>query len=165
VEVLAWYPSGTAAASSAGPHAPYLRESIAEARAFGSLIGAPGVFDDLASVTTHAVIDAPVAPGSSLLLVLVFSHGYTGLASAYTALLEDLVRRANAVGRHTRLVLDRLPSRPRATTAGRLAARIDMARLGVFGHSMGGVTAGQFCLQDPRCRAALNLDGIPQYGA
>ena len=32
------------------------------------------------------------------------------------------------------------------------------------GHSMGGVTSGQFCLEDRRCRAGLNLDGIPQYG-
>jgi hypothetical protein len=29
---------------------------------------------------------------------------------------------------------------------------------------MGGVTAGQFCVDDERCRAALNLDGIPQFG-
>jgi hypothetical protein len=29
---------------------------------------------------------------------------------------------------------------------------------------MGGVTAGQFCAEDRRCRAGLNLDGIPQYG-
>ena len=29
---------------------------------------------------------------------------------------------------------------------------------------MGGVTAGQFCSEDRRCRAGLNLDGIPQYG-
>ena len=39
-----------------------------------------------------------------------------------------------------------------------------MNRVGVFGHSMGGVTAGQFCVEDRRCRAGLNLDGIPQYG-
>ena len=30
---------------------------------------------------------------------------------------------------------------------------------------MGGVTAGEFCLGEKRCRAALNLDGIPQYGS
>ena len=29
---------------------------------------------------------------------------------------------------------------------------------------MGGVTSAQFCLEDARCRAGLNLDGIPQYG-
>jgi predicted dienelactone hydrolase len=29
---------------------------------------------------------------------------------------------------------------------------------------MGGVTAGQFCVDDARCAAGLNLDGIPQSG-
>jgi predicted dienelactone hydrolase len=61
----------------------------------------------------------------------------------------------------TKLVLDRLP---KDGAAGRLAARLDLSRLGVAGHSMGGVTAGQFCVEDRRCRAGLNLDGIPQYG-
>jgi hypothetical protein len=40
-----------------------------------------------------------------------------------------------------------------------------MSRVGAFGHSMGGVTAADFCARDRRCRAALNLDGIPQYGS
>ena len=64
----------------------------------------------------------------------------------------------------TSLVLDRLSSLPSASAAGKLAARLDLTRIGVFGHSMGGVTAGQFCVQDRRCRAGLNLDGIPQSG-
>jgi hypothetical protein len=29
---------------------------------------------------------------------------------------------------------------------------------------MGGVTAAQVCIEDSRCKAGLNLDGIPQYG-
>ena len=61
----------------------------------------------------------------------------------------------------TRLVLDRLP---KDGAAGRLAAKLDLSRLGVAGHSMGGVTAAQFCVEDRRCKAGLNLDGIPQYG-
>lgn len=61
----------------------------------------------------------------------------------------------------TRLVLDRLP---KDAAGGRLAARLDLSRLGVAGHSMGGVAAGQFCVEDRRCEAGLNLDGIPQYG-
>jgi predicted dienelactone hydrolase len=65
----------------------------------------------------------------------------------------------------TRLVLDRLAKVPADTAGGRLAARLDLEKIGAFGHSMGGVTAGEFCLQDKRCRAALNLDGIPQYGS
>jgi predicted dienelactone hydrolase len=64
----------------------------------------------------------------------------------------------------TKLVLDRLSIVPPTSPAGQLAARLDIDRVGVFGHSMGGVTAGQFCLEDRRCLAGLNLDGIPQYG-
>ena len=30
---------------------------------------------------------------------------------------------------------------------------------------MGGVASGQFCVEDRRCKAGLNLDGIPQYGS
>src|SRR3954454_6972772 len=63
-----------------------------------------------------------------------------------------------------KLVLDRLPSLPSTSPGGRLAARLDLSRVGVFGHSMGGVTAGQFGSEDRRCKAGLNLDGIPQYG-
>jgi sugar lactone lactonase YvrE len=64
----------------------------------------------------------------------------------------------------TRLVLDRLSSLPADIAAGQLARRLDMARIGVGGHSMGGVVAGEFCVADGRCRAGLNLDGIPQFG-
>jgi predicted dienelactone hydrolase len=46
-----------------------------------------------------------------------------------------------------------------------LSPRLDTTRFGVFGHSMGGVTAGEFCLDEQRCAAALNLDAIPQYGS
>jgi predicted dienelactone hydrolase len=64
----------------------------------------------------------------------------------------------------TAFVLDRLSTLPPRSVAGRLIARLDTERIGVFGHSMGGVTAGQFCVEDQRCVAGLNLDGIPQYG-
>jgi predicted dienelactone hydrolase len=64
----------------------------------------------------------------------------------------------------TMLVLDRLPSLASGPAA-RLAARLDLARVGAFGHSMGGVVSADFCARDRRCRAGLNLDGIPQYGS
>src|SRR6185295_15007204 len=66
----------------------------------------------------------------------------------------------------TALVVSALarPSKRSSTGAGLLAGRFDLTRLGALGHSMGGVTAAQFCSEDRRCRAALNLDGIPQYG-
>jgi dienelactone hydrolase len=242
VEVLAWYPS---AAPRRGELAPYLREGLPEVRTFASLFGAADtIFNALEGVQTHAELDAAPAGTGRRFPVLLFAHGYTGIPSAYTALLEDLASHGYAVlsvvhpyeataatladgrvvtmldnagnprppilevfgewgredetmaavtratdeaeqlrllrgylsGLHktdlalrrwvddTKLVLDRLSSVAPKSPAGRLVARLDLSRLGVLGHSMGGVTAGQFCVEDRRCRAGLNLDGIPQYG-
>jgi dienelactone hydrolase len=243
VEVIAWYPA--AGGRSRTAPAPYLREGLAEVRTFATLFRVPDTsFDALAAVRTHAALDAAPASSPRRFPVLVFSVGYTGIASYATALLEDLASHGYAVlnvvhpyevtaatladGRvvsllddagaprrairdvfgewgaeddtmaavtradaedeqirltrqylntlthtgaalrrwvdDTRLVLDRLPTLPATDRAGQLAARLDLRRLGVLGHSMGGVTAAQFCVEDGRCRAGLNLDGIPQYG-
>jgi pimeloyl-ACP methyl ester carboxylesterase len=62
-----------------------------------------------------------------------------------------------------RAVVDLWPG-TKGSVAASLRTRVDRSRFGVFGHSMGGVTSGEFCLRDARCRAVLNLDGIPQYG-
>jgi dienelactone hydrolase len=45
------------------------------------------------------------------------------------------------------------------------AQRLDLTRLAAVGHSMGGVASVAFCARDARCRATINLDGTPQYGA
>ena len=37
--------------------------------------------------------------------------------------------------------------------------RLDLTRLGVFGHSLGGAAAAQVCHLDARCKAGINLDG------
>jgi predicted dienelactone hydrolase len=87
------------------------------------------------------------------------------LVRTYLAGLEQTTASLRRWVDDTRLVVDRLASLPPGSAAGRLAARVDERRLGVFGHSMGGVTAAQFCVDDRRCVAGLNLDGIPQYGS
>ena len=43
------------------------------------------------------------------------------------------------------------------------AGNLDTARIGVFGQSFGGATAFQVCAIDPRCKAAINIDGT-QWG-
>jgi len=48
-----------------------------------------------------------------------------------------------------------------ADPTGRFTGRFDFQRLGAFGHSFGGAQALQFCHEDSRCRAAIDLDGIP----
>lgn len=59
-------------------------------------------------------------------------------------------------------VLDRLASLGAAGAPGSFAGRLDMTRVGVFGHSFGGATAAQFCHQDSRCKAGIDIDGAPQ---
>jgi predicted dienelactone hydrolase len=41
--------------------------------------------------------------------------------------------------------------------------KFNLNSVGVFGHSFGGATAAQFCLNDPRCKAGVDMDGAP-YG-
>jgi pimeloyl-ACP methyl ester carboxylesterase len=44
------------------------------------------------------------------------------------------------------------------------SGRLDLHHIGAFGHSQGGATAWHLCSIDPRCKAALNLDG-PALGS
>jgi dienelactone hydrolase len=237
VEIVAWYPS----AGATGATAPYVRDSMEEVLSFARLAKLGDAFNGLASVRTHAVVDAEPAKAPSRFPVIVFQHGYTGLPSSHTALMEDLASHGWAVLnvihpyeatgakladgtivtftdeknamragimdvlnewkpegptmdkvtaaatdaekeqllrgylstlKHTTQVVTRwtqdvryaLDHLPKDGAAGRLAARLDLQRLGAAGHSMGGVASAQFCLDDRRCKAGLNLDGIPQYG-
>lgn len=56
-------------------------------------------------------------------------------------------------------VLDELQRRNAA--AGKFMGRLDLSRVGVFGHSFGGGAAAQFCSEDSRCTAGIDLDGAP----
>lgn len=57
--------------------------------------------------------------------------------------------------------LDRLAQLNASDPSGQFQGRLDLARIGVFGHSFGGATAAQFCHDDPRCKAAIDIDGQP----
>jgi len=58
-------------------------------------------------------------------------------------------------------VLDRLERLNTSDASGKFTGRLDMTRVGVFGHSFGGATALQFCHDDPRCKAGMDVDGQP----
>ena len=63
----------------------------------------------------------------------------------------------------TAFVVSQLEQLNAADPSGKLTGRLDMQRLGMFGHSFGGATALQFCHNDPRCKAGIDIDGAP-YG-
>jgi pimeloyl-ACP methyl ester carboxylesterase len=58
-------------------------------------------------------------------------------------------------------VLDRLARLNASDSSGKFTGRLDMTRVGVFGHSLGGAVAAQFCHEDSRCRAGIDIDGAP----
>lgn len=61
----------------------------------------------------------------------------------------------------TSFAVDQLESLNRSDPSGRFLGRLDMQRVGVFGHSLGGATALQFCHDDVRCKAGIDIDGAP----
>lgn len=64
----------------------------------------------------------------------------------------------------TKFVVDQLQELNAADPTGRFTGRLDMRRLGMFGHSFGGAQALQFCHEDTRCKAGIDIDGAP-YGS
>ena len=50
-----------------------------------------------------------------------------------------------------------------ASSRDRLAGRLDLARIGLFGHSFGGAASLLACSEDERCKAVADIDGSP-YG-
>ena len=58
-----------------------------------------------------------------------------------------------------RFVLDQLEQFDRDRTSP-FYQRIDKENIGIFGHSLGGVTAAQMCHRDARVKAGVDLDGL-----
>ena len=56
---------------------------------------------------------------------------------------------------------DKLERLNTSDTSGQFVGRLDLQRVGVFGHSLGGATALQFCHDDFRCKAGIDVDGTP----
>jgi dienelactone hydrolase len=57
--------------------------------------------------------------------------------------------------------LDRLADLNAADPSGRFTGRLDLTRVGALGHSFGGAQALQFCHEDARCTAGIDVDGAP----
>jgi hypothetical protein len=60
-----------------------------------------------------------------------------------------------------RFALNRLEWPQASDPSGRFVGRLDLQHTGVFGHSLGGAVALQFCHDDRRCKACIDIDGAP----
>ncbi|MGN7383013.1 alpha/beta hydrolase family protein [Paenibacillus sp. SAFN-117] len=102
-------------------------------------------------------------------IVIGIDHTYDAAATVFPDGRAALIRFANLSG-FTRLdehielwkgdirfVLDMLERLD--TEDDRFAGRMDLVRIGMFGHSYGGATAVQTLMEDERIKAAINMDG------
>ena len=99
-------------------------------------------------------------------------HPYDAAAVIYpdqsTALLkleglsgfEDYKAKTRYWVEDTQFVLDHIEAISSSAQSGILSGKVDMNRIGVFGHSFGGATAAQMLMKDSRIQAALNMDGV-----
>jgi dienelactone hydrolase len=90
-------------------------------------------------------------------MISVFPNG-TVVYSGHVVSFEDLFRSRRE---DARFVLDQLAGMNQTDPL--LAGRMDLQRVGIYGHSNGGVTAAEVCLHDDRFRAAVLLDGYVSY--
>ena len=60
-----------------------------------------------------------------------------------------------------KFVLDRLRELNAHDPAARFEGKFDLQQVGIVGHSLGGATAAQFCHDDTRCKAGIDIDGMP----
>ena len=213
ISVFGWYPAD---ASNMKKPAEYAENS-------------PLYLNQVRFVHTHSYPDAAVLKKQTPYPVLIFSHGYSGMATQNTTLMEELASHGYAVfsightyesieesfpdgrvilfspsaeiseslskarkeaeelksgdidaaieffkkyntsqafGRSTyiwsadtRFVIDWLEELNNEERTNHFYQQLDLNRLGVFGHSFGGVTAAHVVFEDNRVKAALSLDG------
>jgi dienelactone hydrolase len=141
---------------------------------------------DLSKVRGHSARDADLSPAQPTYPIVILrgsalnfsslaedlaSHGYVVVGLEITAAgnpeacvgradEEDCVNKIMAplitgIGR----AIDRLQTLNRDDP--RFAGKLDLTRVGVFGHSFNGAQAAQFCSQDARCTAGIDIDGRP----
>ncbi len=114
------------------------------------------------SLASHGYIVVGITPPYSASTV-VFTDGrvvHTAPAASDKGDLNQLVTVWAADVHFVLGQLDQLTTTPQNRWTGRL----DLTRLGFFGHSFGGASAAEACRLESRCKAALDIDGDP-YGA
>jgi predicted dienelactone hydrolase len=183
--VQLWYPAARARLSPPGVYMPAGTARVVESLtgvpsgAFGALRVHAMPSAPPARRRHPVVIFSPglgVPRGLSTLLVeelaargyvvVALDHTHDALAVQFPrgrvetgTLRQDrpMLRRALAVRvADVRFVLDRLRTLQRR---GRFAGRLDLSRVGMVGHSLGGATAAATMLVDRRLRAGILLDG------
>lgn len=185
LRVEIWYPATEAARATAAAGAP-IEEFVPagpERDQLAALVAAAP--DPGTSRRSHAARDAEAATGGPW-AVVAFSHCYNCTRYSTFAVAERLASHGIAVvapdhaggtlpdqlagtaqpigvpfletrAADIRFVLDRVLDAQAAELPATLRGRFDAARVGVFGHSFGGVTTGLVLMNDARPKAGLAI--------
>ena len=141
---------------------------IFRAGASSGVLNYSSLIEDLASHGYVVVgFDAPYRTGR-----VIFPDGRVRFRSEKnnpeSCVVPNRARMEQCVGRvlaawtsDIAFVLDRLARLNASDPSGKFTGRLDMTRIGVFGHSLGGAAAAQFCQEDSRCKAGIDIDGAP----
>lgn len=93
-------------------------------------------------------------PGGNVIARLPTNNAETLSGEAQIQLGEKLVQ---AWASDTSWVLDELG---KTNLPAGMTGRLDFMDIGMVGHSLGGGTAAQFCHDDQRCKAGIDIDGV-----
>ena len=104
--------------------------------------------------------------------LVVFSHGHHGDPASCASICSRLARAGLLVvaPHHEDRAVDRISLQAGERVddvlwvLDHLRARHDRERIGIAGHSFGGVTAGEAASQDPRFRAVVSMAGTAGHG-
>jgi pimeloyl-ACP methyl ester carboxylesterase len=114
------------------------------------------VLEDIAS---HGYVVVAINP-TDFAPVTVFENGRTVYAPVWNISLYDLEKDYLVWVQDFLFVLNEV-SRENKDPQSPLFERLDMTRVGAFGHSFGGAASAGACHSDSRIGAGLNLDGAP----
>ena len=182
--VIAWYP---AEANSSEVHALWMPErwALSEARLLyaeraNSPMTMAEAFHAVHDSVSSSIAEAPAARTRNLWPLLLFAPGAGVNPAFYSTFTEDLASHGYAVfaivptgwgdttfrialplwASDLRFMLgqiERLDRDPKSI----FSQRLDLGKIGAFGHSFGGAASILAGLQDQRIKAVLNLDGSP----
>lgn len=80
--------------------------------------------------------------------------------STIADLNKMMPRMAGEWATNAALTLNFLDSLSKISNPNKWSGRMDLTKVVMIGHSLGGAAALQFCLQDNRCKAAIDIDGL-----
>ena len=173
--LVVWYPIDKGSPGTPAPYNPTIAGRLLDAQ--------PDAMEqNLAAVQDHSIAGAPISKARSSYPVIVFWPGYGWQPSRYAILAEGLASDGYVVAGvspdytsgsladsiSARRLVERWAGQMIAVVtrlslnggaSARLTRRLDLKRVGFFGHSTGGAVSLQACSVFDRCAGAIDLDG------